>query len=431
MRATSQEHHASDAAQAAGVSRASSASRAPAIAAAALGIAAVVMATREPLYAWQPALAAGMLLLTPRAIVRVLAAMTLALLLLGGLVTTYRVGMAVPDWPQTMGRNMFAYPLDEMLSSGWGVTLEHSHRLWASAVGLVTLMLVVVCALRRARRGLLQLASIALVAVIVQGVLGGTRVLENNVELAFLHGAFAQVFYGLVIALWVLSSRRWETAAGEAQGLSMQSGAREQAAAALSRVARFAAVVLAVVYAQVVLGAWLRHSGQLLALVLHILAACAVFGLVFWLARAVRGAVPQDAEGRLLPARALSRWLLGALYAQVLFGVLATVAILGISRGFEGRVSMLEALTATIHVALGASLLGGVVASWMWTRRTAADLARARANESEYILPQGRAATQDLRKAGVVARPSKVPHAQDHELSPHADAPNWKAEATS
>ena len=55
--------------------------------------------------------------------------------------TTYRVGMAVPDWPTTFGSGMFAYPLERMLES-FGVTVEHSHRVLASIVGMLTVALV-------------------------------------------------------------------------------------------------------------------------------------------------------------------------------------------------------------------------------------------------------------------------------------------------
>ena len=75
----------------------------------------------------------------------ILAVCTFALLLVGGLVTTYRVGMAVPDWPTTFGSSMFAYPLERMLED-WGVTVEHSHRLLASVVGMLTVVMVLVCA---------------------------------------------------------------------------------------------------------------------------------------------------------------------------------------------------------------------------------------------------------------------------------------------
>ncbi len=60
---------------------------------------------------------------------------TWPLIFVGGSVTTYRVGMAVPDWPTTFGMNMFLY---DFWNAAWGVFVEHSHRLYGAAVGLAT-----------------------------------------------------------------------------------------------------------------------------------------------------------------------------------------------------------------------------------------------------------------------------------------------------
>src|SRR6516162_7488831 len=66
------------------------------------------------------------------------AVFTLPLLYVGGSVTTYRVGMAVPDWPTTFETNMFTF---NMWDQPFGVRVEHSHRLYGAAVGLFTLIL--------------------------------------------------------------------------------------------------------------------------------------------------------------------------------------------------------------------------------------------------------------------------------------------------
>ncbi len=62
---------------------------------------------------------------------------TLPLLYVGGSVTTYRVGLAVPDWPQTFGINMFLY---DFWNAPFGVRVEHTHRLYGAAVGLATVV---------------------------------------------------------------------------------------------------------------------------------------------------------------------------------------------------------------------------------------------------------------------------------------------------
>lgn len=288
----------------------------------------------------------------------VLAAWCLALLVIGGLVTTYRVGMAVPDWPTTFGHNMFTYPLDEMLSN-FGVTVEHSHRLVASGLGLVSIATVVLVFMKRERAGLRRLSVGLLLAIIGQGLLGGTRVLENDPRLAFLHGASAQLVYGLVAAFFVVTTRAWTEL--EARPCKQARGLR-----------RLAVLTLALVYGQIVLGAWLRHSGATLALALHVLGAVGSFFVVLALAKRLFLTFDEGAKGGhdRSPLRRTGRWLVGCLMAQMGLGLLSVFAIFEVSGGFDARPSMFEVVSATSHVALGALLLGGCVAAVLFSRRT-------------------------------------------------------------
>ncbi len=71
----------------------------------------------------------------------VLAAICTFLLLgAGGLVTSHEAGMSVPDWPNSYGYNMFAFPPSKWIG---GIFYEHTHRLWATVVGLMTTILAV------------------------------------------------------------------------------------------------------------------------------------------------------------------------------------------------------------------------------------------------------------------------------------------------
>src|SRR5277367_4111217 len=63
---------------------------------------------------------------------------TLCLIALGALVKSTESGLSVPDWPTTYGKFMFAYPLNKMTG---GIKYEHTHRMLASIVGLLTLIL--------------------------------------------------------------------------------------------------------------------------------------------------------------------------------------------------------------------------------------------------------------------------------------------------
>src|SRR5712671_3097399 len=120
---------------------------------------------------------------------------TFILLGVGGLVTSKGVGMAVPDWPTSYGYNMFALPFKFWTG---GALYEHSHRLVASGVGFLTTILAVWLWFAESRQWLRRLGVIAFFAVVVQGVLGGLRVVWLKDELGIFHAALAQLFFVLV-----------------------------------------------------------------------------------------------------------------------------------------------------------------------------------------------------------------------------------------
>ena len=134
----------------------------------------------------------------------VVAVVYIPLVLLGGLVTSAEAGMAVRGWPDTFGANMFLYPIS--LMSQPRIFLEHSHRLFGMLAGIATLLLFLRVMLDPgARRQFGVWTAPLFVAVCVQGLLGGLRVVQNNPYLGALHGAFGQVVlaYAAVLALWM------------------------------------------------------------------------------------------------------------------------------------------------------------------------------------------------------------------------------------
>lgn len=282
--------------------------------------------------------------------------LTLPLLLLGGTVTTLRVGMAVPDWPTTFGHNMFTYPLSEMLESS-GVSWEHTHRLYASFIGLVVIVMCVAHLIFEKRSIVKLLSLAAFVLVSVQGVLGGLRVLENSPHLAFLHGSLAQAFFAVAGALAVMHTRAWT------------SGTTRPCKRA-APLAKISLATLVLVYTQIVVGAWLRHSGNMTALAVHIVLAAVSTAAVILLARELRLTAEAGAQGghdrsALLAVRGK---LVLALSAQLVLGVLAAVWVYVVT-GPHNPVSIGEAVFATLHVAVGALLLWAVVAAVMYSRR--------------------------------------------------------------
>ena len=135
---------------------------------------------------------------------------TLGLIVVGGLVTSHGAGMAVPDWPTTYGYNMFLFPFSHWLFDRNGIFYEHSHRLVASGVGLLTTILAIWLWLKEERRWLRWLGVLAFFAVVFQGVLGGLRVTLYKDELGIFHATIAQLFLLLVSAIALFLSRTWQ-----------------------------------------------------------------------------------------------------------------------------------------------------------------------------------------------------------------------------
>jgi cytochrome c oxidase assembly protein subunit 15 len=123
------------------------------------------------------------------------AVMTFLLLGLGGLVTSHEAGLAVPDWPTSYGYNMFLFPVHFWRAN---ILYEHTHRLLASFVGLLTTILAVWLWLREPRRWLRWLGVTASLAVVLQGVLGGLRVTMLKDQIGIFHAALAQSFFVMV-----------------------------------------------------------------------------------------------------------------------------------------------------------------------------------------------------------------------------------------
>ena len=172
------------------------------------------------------------------------------LLLSGGLVTSKGVGMTVPDWPNSYGYNMFLFPFSRWVG---GIFYEHVHRLIASGVGLMTIILAVSLWMTEPRKWVRVLGYIAVVTVIVQGVLGGLRVTMILDELGIFHGMLAQAYISLLVVIAIATSKAVATG-----------GARWRWHA--PGLMRWAVVLTILVYAQLALGATMRHEHAGLAI---------------------------------------------------------------------------------------------------------------------------------------------------------------------
>ena len=257
------------------------------------------------------------------------AAATVLLLVAGGLVTSKGAGLAVPDWPTTFGYNPFLYPWSLMVGN---IFYEHSHRLIAAAIGLTTVALGIALWLKEPRRWVRLVGAAAVALVVAQGVVGGLRVVLLEQTLAIVHACMAQAFFALAVSLAVFTSDFW-------------SAAPRRAAADSGRLQRVALITTLLIYGQIVFGAVLRHSGDMLGLHL-VFAALVTVHVILLTARVL---TRHGGERELARAAVF----LGALlFAQLALGLGAYVA--------KFVVALAPALTLafrTGHVVVGALLL--------------------------------------------------------------------------
>ena len=263
------------------------------------------------------------------------------LIVVGGLVTSHDAGLAVPDWPTTYGQNMFTYPVSQWVG---GIFYEHGHRLVASGVGLLTVVLALWIWKVERRFWMHVLGAVAFFGVVVQGVLGGLRVVWLSDILAVVHACLAQAFFALLVALVVFSSAGWR-----------QAESRPETTAGTS-LRWIATLVTASIYFQLILGAILRHSGRIagLPLMAHLAGVLVVLVCVGWLGLRVFG---PHANDRYLTAPAGAVVLLFIVQLGLGFG---SLVVRMMAEGIHWP-TRLEIVFTTAHVATGALLLAAGV----------------------------------------------------------------------
>src|ERR1700704_6139819 len=182
---------------------------------------------------------------------KLVAACTVILVLAGSFVTSTGSGLSVPDWPTTYGWNMFSFPPSKWVG---GILYEHGHRLIASTVGFLTIILAAWLAFADPRRWMKWLGAGALGAVIAQGVLGGLTVkffLPPAISTA--HAGLAEIFFCMTVAIALFTSPQWID--GYAGRVTDDEGVR-----------RLATATTALIFFQILIGATMRHTGAGLAI---------------------------------------------------------------------------------------------------------------------------------------------------------------------
>jgi cytochrome c oxidase assembly protein subunit 15 len=176
---------------------------------------------------------------------------TTFMLYAGGFTTSIGAGMVFPDWPLSNG---------SLNPEGWlenqAMMAEHGHRLLGATIGFLTLSLAIWIWLRDSRKWMRLLAVTCLVAVILQGLLGGFRVLFNNLQFAMIHGCLAQIFLCMLVSIAAGLSAWWFR---DLNFPSAEQGGN-------SKIRQLGLVVCGLIFVQLIVAAIMRHSGAGLAI---------------------------------------------------------------------------------------------------------------------------------------------------------------------
>ena len=294
-------------------------------------------------------------------------AATFLLLCSGGIVTSNGAGMTVPDWPTTYGYNMFLFPISHWVG---GIFYEHTHRLIASGVGLMTLVLAVWILAKDPRRWVKALGAAAFVAVCLQGVLGGLRVTLYKDELGIFHALLAQAFLCALGILAVATSRRFLR--GEWDFFHPDPVLRYLVSA-----------TTALVFVQLGLGATMRHE--------HAGLSIPDFPLAYgkWIPDTSPDAIAAINAARTaadqMPTNALFIWV------QMLHRAMAGLVLLGVVAVFRraAKTSRLRATKAWSSAWLGLVALQVLLGAWTIWSNKAADVATAHMAVGALILLLG------------------------------------------
>lgn len=293
----------------------------------------------------------------PHRLAVVIVCATFPLVWLGGLVTTHQAGMAVPDWPNTYGYNLFLYPLSTWLAGPFDLLIEHGHRLLAATVGLLTIAFVVTVFRTSQQKLLRGLAIAALVGVCLQGALGGMRVILDARTLAMIHGCVGPTFFAFTVALAAMTSGYWRI------------GAEPTRSSYAGRLQRLASLTTLFAFVQLLLGAQLRHTPVdagigffRVALYFHLLFAVALLVHAVLTTMCV---VRSRVQMRLLELPAVSLALLvllqlslGAATWVVKYGWPAWLGEYTWTAGYTvQREDFVSSIIVTAHVAIGSLIL--------------------------------------------------------------------------
>jgi cytochrome c oxidase assembly protein subunit 15 len=270
-----------------------------------------------------------------------LAFCTLLLVVAGGLVTSRDAGLSVPDWPLSYGKLM--PPMEG------GILYEHGHRMIATTVGLFTIVSLIWLLRAEKRRWMKWLGVVALLAVVIQGVLGGLTVLMLLPWwISSSHACLAQLFFSTTVAMVLFTSRWW------LRGAAITDEDPRHRIRALSLAAPLC------VLGQLALGAAARHKA--IGSIYHICGSPVVTGVVLWVSLRI---LLHYAHNRELRFGAL--FLIGITFCQVFLGIAAYMSRIAYADAVQPMPLMVT--FTVLHVAVGALTMAASVALAILVRR--------------------------------------------------------------
>ena len=271
---------------------------------------------------------------------------------------------------QTLWLQHVLFPVSRWIG---GIFSEHIHRLIASTIGFLTIILAVWLWRAEGRRWVRNLGYAALVVVVLQGVLGGLRVTLLKDEIGIFHACLAQGFFGMLLVIALATSRLWQ-----------RISAKDSSGPAARNLARLAIVTTSLIYLQLALGATMRHQHRDLAILDFPMA----YGSI----------IPDMTPAKLAEingwrnARALSEVTPAQIWLQMAHRFLALLIVAGViacllrARAAELRGQPLARLSDAWFLLLAAQITLG--ASVIWSNK-AADIATAHVATGAIMLAVG------------------------------------------
>jgi len=250
------------------------------------------------------------------------------LLCAGALVTSEDAALAVPDWPLSYGS------LNPPMVGG--IAFEHSHRLIAAGLGILTIVLAVLLWIKEERRWVKYLGLAALGGVIFQGLLGGQVVLQLlHYWLPVIHACTGEIVFAILVSISVFTSRWWMETLQQYEDSGWPS------------IHSIAILNAFLIFLQVFVGAGFRH--KYMSLKPHVFGAPIILCVVIWTATVLKRRFPQVAAMKRV--RVLLHSIVGL---QILLGIAALWT--RIQSANDPQPLPPVVITTVVHTVVGATL---------------------------------------------------------------------------